>query len=366
MTDRIMDRQRCLFSTGTTRTRYGEVPAFEEGLYQVGERIYAWMVPNGSWGETNAGLIVGDGEALLVDTFWDARCTQIMLDAMSSVLAGTRITHVVNTHADGDHFWGNSVVDSAEIVTSGAARAEMRSMRPGALVSLGKIGRVLSGVRVFGADKVGHWFQAMVAPYDFRSVVVTPASREFVGETTLSIGGRTVRLVEVGPAHTAGDTLVYVPDAKVLFSGDIVFAGSTPVMWSGPIDNWLIALERILALDFDLVIPGHGFITDKRGVEQVRDYWEFLQTEIRTRYDAGMKAGEAARDIALSSDFARRPFAQWNSPERIVVSTHTEYRHLDGKGIHLGSLAMLNLMRQQALLAFEFPEAQPASMRKLS
>jgi glyoxylase-like metal-dependent hydrolase (beta-lactamase superfamily II) len=224
----------------------------------------------------------------------------------------------------------------------------------------------LSTLRLFGADKVGRWFQAMVAPYDFQAVTHTPATRTFEGELTLYVGGREVRLIQVGPAHTLGDLMVYVPDAKALYGGDILFIGSTPVMWAGPVENWLAALDRILGMDVELIVPGHGPITDKGGARQVKAYWEYVNAQVRRRYAAGMSPKDAAYDIVRSDDFARQPFAGWNSPERMMTNVHTMYRHLQGRADHPKVPELMNIMRKQALLAHELPDAQPAVMRKRS
>lgn len=355
---------QCIAPTGAKQTRFGEVPQFPEGLYDLHNNIYAWMVPNGSWGESNSGLIIGDSEALLVDTLWDVQYTQVMLQAMKALLEKSPLKYVINTHADGDHFWGNELVNQAQIITSEAAYEEMLSTQPKSLLLLGKVGRFLSTIRILGADQVGHWFQNMVAPYNFQEITHTPAQQKFSGQLTLSVGGRSVQLIEVGPAHTLGDLLVYVPDSRVIFTGDIVFNASTPVMWAGPIKNYIAALDRILALDIDIIIPGHGAITDKTCTENVKTYWQYMETQIHQHYQAGLSAQAAARAIALSSDFSQQPFANWNSPERIMVSTHTEYRHLQQRTDHPKVPELLNTMRKQALLAHELPNAKPAIMRK--
>jgi cyclase len=364
-TDRLgMDRWRVVVPTDARRTRYDEVLKYPEGLYDLRSGLYAWMVPNGSWGESNSGLIVGDGEALLVDTQWDLGHTRTMLDAMGTVRAGVPLKWAVNTHADGDHFWGNQLLASAEIVTSQAAFDEMSSLRPMSMRLLGGVGRVLGLVRLAGGARAGHWFRALVAPYDFRGISPTLPGRKFSGETTLEVGGRAVRLIEVGPAHTRGDLLVLVPDAKVLYCGDVLFIGSTPVMWAGPLENCLAALDRILGMDVDVIVPGHGPMTDKSGVRLARAYWEFVGRETRRRHEAGMSAEAAARDIVLSEEFARGPFASWNSPERMVINTHTLYRHYAGRTGHPSTLERLLIMRRQAMLAHELPDAQPLVMRK--
>ena len=70
----------------------------------------------------------------------------------------------------------------------------------------------------------------------------------FAGETTVRVGEREVRLIAVGPAHTSGDAIAYVPDAAAVFTGDILFAASTPVMWAGPVSSWIAAADLILSL----------------------------------------------------------------------------------------------------------------------
>ena len=191
-----------------------------------------------------------------------------------------------------------------------------------------------------------------------------PARLTFSGELTLQVGGREVQLLEIGPMHTHGDLMVYVPDAKTLFASDALFIGSTPVIWAGPVENWLKALDKILDMEVLTIIPGHGPITDKEGVQQVKAYWLYLHEEVSKRHKKGMSAPDAAYQIVLSQEFTQQPFANWNSPERIMVSTHTLYRHLDGRTDSPKIPELLNIMRKQALLAHELPKAQPSMMRK--
>jgi cyclase len=139
---------------------------------------------------------------------------------------------------------------------------------------------------------------------------------------------------------------------------------STPVIWAGPVTNWIAALDLILEMDVDVIIPGHGPVTDKDGVRQVKAYWEFTDTETRRRYDAGLPAAEAAKDIVLGQAFAGGPFATWNSPERMMTNVHTLYRHLQGRTDHPKKPELTNILRKQALLAHQLPDAQPAVMRK--
>lgn len=354
----------CIAPTGATQTRYGEKPAYPAGLYELAPGVLAWMVPNGSWGEANAGLVVGEGQSLLIDTLWDVQTTQQMLAAMQPYTAQAPIQTLVNTHADGDHFFGNQLLPEADSLTSQASLAEMGHTKPQSMILLERIGKWLCLLPGRRQKQAGHWFQQMAAPYHFEEVVHTPARRTFQGETTLSIGGRQVQLIEVGPAHTRGDLLVYIPGARILFAADILFINSTPVMWAGPPANWLAALDKIDSLEADIIVPGHGPLTDKGGVAQVRAYWQFVEAQVRSRFAAGMGVYEAALDIVRSDAFQQSAFAGWNSPERMLTNVHFTYRHLHGRTNPVKVPELLGIMRRQALLAHELPAAAPACMRR--
>ena len=94
----------------------------------------------------------------------------------------------------------------------------------------------------------------------------------------------------------------------------------TPIMWAGPVGNWIEACERILALDCETIVPGHGPVTDKRGVRAVQNYLSYIRDEARKRFDAGLSARDAAHDIALGD------YDSWGDAERIAVNVATLYR----------------------------------------
>lgn len=353
---------RCVHATGANATRFGEPPAYAEGLYEIAPGVHAWLVPNGSWGESNAGLVRGENGSLLVDTLWDVPKTQGMLDAMRPVLGGNLPETLVNTHADGDHFWGNQLLPEADSITSDKALAEMQHHKPATMLAFGRLGRVLSFLPIAKARRAGRYFQAMCAPYAFAGVTHTPAKRSFSGTLDLDVGGRLVRLIEVGPAHTQGDLIVHVPDAGVVFVGDILFIGSTPVMWAGPVANWLKALDVIQELEAETIVPGHGPLTDKDGVETVRAYWTFMAAAAREHFDAGTSAVEAAKSIVTGDGFRSQAFAQWDSPERVMTNVHVLYREFSGNTAPMNVVEKIQVMARQAALASMLADATPASM----
>jgi len=290
---------------------------YRQGLSDLGSGLYAYLQPDGSWGWSNAGLVTDSGEALLVDTLFDLGLTRQMLDAMRAATpAAGRIGTVVNTHANGDHCYGNQLLAGAEIIASRAGAAEMDELPAPMLAGIMRQSKNLG--------PAGEYLARCFGSFDFEGIAPTPPTRTFEGELSLAVGGKEVRLIEVGPAHTRGDVLVHVPADRAVFTGDILFIESTPIMWAGPAGNWLRACDQILAMDVDVIVPGHGPITDKVGVRAVREYLTYLHDEARRRYEAGMSAEEAARAIALGQ------YARWRDAERIVVNVHTLYRELSG------------------------------------
>ena len=129
------------------------LPEYRHGLVELGDGCLAYLQPDGGWGWSNAGLVVGDGGSLLVDTLFDLRLTQEMLDAMAPVTATAPIATLVNTHANGDHCYGNQLVDHAEIIATTAAAHEMTDVPPSLLAGLvdapGEVGELFA--RFFGA-----------------------------------------------------------------------------------------------------------------------------------------------------------------------------------------------------------------------
>ena len=99
---------------------------YTKGLHELGAGNYAYLVPDGSWGWSNAGLVTDAGQTLLVDTLFDLRLTGEMLAAMRrAVPAAAGIGALVNTHANGDHTFGNQMVEGARIIASKAAAEDM-------------------------------------------------------------------------------------------------------------------------------------------------------------------------------------------------------------------------------------------------
>lgn len=152
------------------------------------------------------------------------------------------------------------------------------------------------------------------------SITPTPATRTFTEQLKLDIGGVTVEIRCLGPAHTEGDSVVLIPDEGVLYAGDLLFIGGTPITWAGPVSNWFAACD---AMDAEFVVPGHGPVTDADGIRSVLDYLQWVRAEAADRHRRGMTSEEAMRDISLGR------FADLDERGRLAQNVLAVYYELD-------------------------------------
>ena len=306
---------------------------FTKGLHDIGNGLYAYLVPDGSWGWSNAGLIADGGESLLVDTLFDLPMTSEMLSTMrAAVPAAKNIGALVNTHGNGDHTFGNQLLDGARIIASNACVEDMKARPPEQYQDWLKNWRDMGVAGEF-------WYEVIGSQFDFSGIRLTLPTETFDGRMDLKVGDKDVRLVEVGPAHTRGDVLIHVPADRTVFTGDILFVGGHPAVWAGPVSNWIKACDLILGWDVETVVPGHGPITDKAGVRHFRDYLIYLLAESRKCHEAGMSFEEATEKIALDR------WASWGEAERLCLNVYACYREISGDAMPKPNpLDMLALM----------------------
>lgn len=328
-------------------------------LHTLADGVHAWVTSTASWGESNAAVICGHGSSLLIDTLWDLPLTRRMLEAMRPHVEAAPIAQLVNTHSDGDHWYGNELVGAGSIISTEAAARVMVHHGPKQMKALGAVSSLFRGLSYIpvpgrrGLRTAGDYFAGMMRPFDFRGIRPTLPNRTFSGSLTIEAGGREVVLLEAGPAHTEGDLLVHLPDVQAVFAGDLLFLGSTPVMWQGSVENWIRACERILDLEPRVVLPGHGPVTDSEGVDSVRRYWQLVYDAAREQFRRGRTSDTAAQAILLSDQFQSEPFSTWLCPERMVINVDSIYRQLNGVHRPRSLVERLRLMTRMALLSAE-------------
>jgi glyoxylase-like metal-dependent hydrolase (beta-lactamase superfamily II) len=292
----------------------------QKNLTEVGNGVFAYVQLNTptSWGWSNAGLITSGATSLLVDTLYTLAHTQEMLDAMRAAApAAASIDILVNSHADPDHTFGNQLVGGAQIIaTKNAAEDMVVNLTPD------QVRAIVANTGQMGIG--GQFFARLCAPFDFSGIELVLPTETFTGTKTLQVGEKTVELIDVGPAHTRGDLIVFVPEDRVVFVGDLLFSGAHAVLWSGPVSRWTRACDVILDLDADVVVAGHGPVSDKAGLREFREYLEYIESEATAMHARGLSVKRAARTIDLSA------YAHWLDRERIVLAIDTIYKGLEG------------------------------------
>ncbi|RUP31515.1 MAG: MBL fold metallo-hydrolase [Mycolicibacterium sp.] len=275
-----------------------DVIPFEEGLFDLGGGAHVFLSGNEALGLANAGLVVSAGEALVVDTLYDVQHARVMCAYIDELTKAAPVRYVFNTHTDGDHFFGNQVFSAdTEIITSEAASALMTQEHADLTTKLlntdAKPGGPLQALAPLGQ------------PFDFSEVRVRAADTTFNGEKALRVGKLDVELHELGPAHTVGDAVAYLPELGVLYAGDLLTSNPVAVTWSGSIPNWIAALERIRAFGARKVVAGHGPVLIGSEINAAIDrgirFWSNLHTDATRLYDQGVPAAEAVARMDIQS-----------------------------------------------------------------
>lgn len=285
---------------GTARQR--RMP--EPELHEVAAGVYAYVQPDGSWMLNNTGFVVAGGAGhLLVDTTSTERRNRAFLDRVRATAGGATPRALVNTHHHGDHTYGNWLMPAGTPII-GHVHCREDVLEAG-----------LVAAEVFPGPDYGHQ-------------EIRPPDVTFDTRMTLHLGGRRVDLLHVGPAHTRSDVLVWLPEERVVFCGDLVFNGGQPFLLEGSVSGFPRALDAIRRLGADVLVPGHGPVCTgaqvPRALDDMADYAAFVDELARDAYAAGRTPLEAARSASTGR------FATWQEGERLVGNLHRAYHELAG------------------------------------
>ncbi len=285
-------------------------------LMELAPDVYACLQEDRGLGCSNSGLIRRGG-GLIVDTFWDLPHTREMIATYAAVNP-TAVRRIVNTHHNGDHCWGNQLFPGAEIIGHRACAAAFgKDVPPGVLQSM-------KGLATGNDPAMAAWAQGLTT-WDFRGIELTPPTTLIEDRLDLDLDGVRVELRYVGPAHTAGDVIVHLPRERIVFTGDILFHRCTPIGWEGTYAKWIAALDGIIALAPDVVVPGHGPVCGVEGPREMKAYLQYVQSESRRFHELGLSALDAAKRLDLG------PYAAWTEPERLLFNVERAYRELRGE-----------------------------------
>jgi cyclase len=256
-----------------------------------------WEQAPGGWCLNNAGVVVGDDHVVLVDTAATRRRAELLRGAVNGLGAGP-VRTIINTHFHGDHTFGNSVFPcSTTIVAHEHMREEM----------------IAAGLAL----------THLWPDVDWGVMELRPPDLTFADRLTMHIGGREIELLHYGPAHTRGDTLVWMPAERVLFTGDIILSGATPFTLMGSVMGTLTTLDSIRDLDPQLLVTGHGPVCGPEALDVTERYLRRIQQLAEQGAGAGLSPLEVARTAGPGE------FADLIDPERLVGTLHRAYAELE-------------------------------------
>jgi cyclase len=280
-------------------------------LEEVADQIYAYVQPDGGWCLNNAGFLVGPKAVTLIDTAATEMRARLLRSAIASVTALAPRT-LINTHHHGDHTYGNCVfAHEAVIIGHDECPAEMAEQ---------------------------NMLLTHLWPHvEWGDIAIVPPTVTFPDRLTVYAGEVRVELVHVGPAHTTNDVVAWIPEYRVLFTGDVVFSGGTPFVLMGSVAGALAALRRLRELDAATIVPGHGPIGGPELYDTTEAYLGWIQQVARHGIDAGLSPLQVAREVELGY------FGEWLDPERIVGNLHRAYAEAQGAapGTPLDNLAIM-------------------------
>lgn len=274
------------------------------GLIEIGPGAFAYIQAGGEAGISNAGLILGQDQAVVIDALATTPMATEFLGCIRRVTS-LPITHVILTHNHVDHFLGIQNFLPATVLSHASCREEM--------------------VRG-GPDAAERWSKRRPQFADgLRGVRVCLPNVVFDDKMTLYLGEREVRLIHLGVGHTRGDTVVLLPKEKLLFAGDIAFHKVTPQGFQGDIGKWIKVVEELLEMDVETVVPGHGPVGTKAELAEMKEYLQLVYEGARHCFDRGLTESQAIEQIDL------RQYQTWTEAERIKDNVERAYRAFRGE-----------------------------------
>jgi glyoxylase-like metal-dependent hydrolase (beta-lactamase superfamily II) len=230
--------------------------------------LYAYISENDA--SANATFLVSEKGILVVDTGLNASEGGKLLAEIRKI-SPAPVRWIVNTHYHPDHRGGNSVVGPQAVIISTAFTRVQAGSSPDYTLN------------------------------------------ETVSQDLLSVGGHTVWIYHPGPAHTLGDLVVYFPDDRIIATGDLFLTNSCPAMDEGDMENWIHALDQMLALPVERIVPGHFEVAGKKQMQLFRNYLAALRSQLARLHDEGLSLEQVQSRLELSAYKDLRQFPQYEA-----------------------------------------------------
>jgi len=288
----------------------------------------------------NSSFIVNDNDVIVVDDHVSPAAAWVLLEEIKEV-TNKPVTTVINTHFHFDHAHGNQIfAPNVQIIGHEFTRRMLLSNSigmplyqnyvtglPGQIDGLKK--RIAS--EADAAAKAKLQTQLQVAENNLASqkeLKPTPPNVTLATQMTLYRGSREIQIRFLGRGHTAGDVVVFLPNEKVVMTGDFLTSGLSNMSDSYP-EEWVTSLDALKKLDFDTVLPGHGdAFTDKAKIDYFQAYLRDVWSEVSRLKKEGVSADEAAKRADLTKHKDHFPI---QGPGVPPIAATRIYDLIDGK-----------------------------------
>ena len=267
---------------------------------------------------SNALVIVNDEDVVIVDSHVTPSKARDLIASIPAI-TDKPVTALINSHYHWDHAHGNQEFADIPIIGHEYTRMKMATgahqeptYQRGLAGNAATLERLAGEIEAAEDDEQREGLEAYRAMFaahaaDFDEIVPLPPDVTMNEKMTLFRGGREIQVIFLGRAHTGGDVVVYLPQDKLVFTGDILFGGPS-FLGDGYVDDWPQTLENLKALDFDIVVPGHGPpMTDLSPIEKSQDYYRALWERTAAKHAAGVSVEEAIETIDMSDSGFRNP-----------------------------------------------------------
>lgn len=271
---------------------------------EIADDVWVYAQWDGSWWINTTGFIAGP-VVLAVDACATEERTQAFIAAIAAT-TGKRAAMLVNTHAHGDHTFGNCVFDPTTVIAHEKCRD--------AMLEFADTFPKLSQFALPAYDRLPDWGELT-----WRFPDVTFGSR-----LDLWVGELNAQLWHSGhTAHTDNDTVVWIPDRRVLFTGDLIFNGGTPLAVAGSVSGAIATLDWMRGFDAAVLVPGHGQPCGPDQIDFHIRYWRMIQSGAADGHQAGLTPVQTAHELDQGE------FAELGDQERVVMNLHRAYAEID-------------------------------------
>ncbi|HZP48725.1 MAG TPA: MBL fold metallo-hydrolase [Vicinamibacterales bacterium] len=265
-------------------------PRTQHTFTQIAPGVYSAVAPPSLNGGSNSAVIVNRDEVMVVDSHMTPEAGRVLLQEIKT-LTDRPVRFLVNTHFHYDHTDGNQAFAPAiDIIGHEYTRSRLTAPN---YTTTGMLGSLLASANPLAAS--------------LKALVPTAPNVTLSDHMTLWRGDREIRLLYLGRGHTGGDVVVYLPKERVVCTGDLLVHDIANLI-DGFVDVWPDALEKLKALDFANVIPGHGDpFTGKERIDWFQAYLRDLWTQATALHDRGVSAADAAKQVDLTSHKVHYP-----------------------------------------------------------